>query len=81
MKARRRGAVCGDDGLEVVAFPPLLLTVAICSEGSSGRDLLGLADGGFLEVRAVHHGECRGVGGQHLVWVVSDWSLCRASFR
>ena len=39
------------------------------------------ADGGFLEVSAVHHGEGRGVCGQQLVLVSVDWSLCRASFR
>jgi hypothetical protein len=81
VKTRRRGAICCDDGLEVIAFPPLFLTVPVRGEGSGGRNLFGLIDGGFLEVSAVHHGEGRGVGGQQLVLISSDWSLCRASFR
>jgi hypothetical protein len=81
VKIRRGGAVGGDDGLEIVALPPFLLTVAIRGERGGGRNLLGLVDGGFLEVRAVHHGEGCGVLGQQSMGIDSDWSLCRASFR
>lgn len=81
MKSRRSGAVGGDDGFEVVAFPTLLLTISVCSEGSGCRNLFGLANGGFFDVGAVHHGKGRGVGGQQILRIESDWSLCRASFR
>ncbi len=42
--------VCSNDGLEIGALPPLLAAAAVCSLGY----LLGLVDGGFLDVGAIH---------------------------
>ena len=46
----RRGVVGGDDGFEVIAFPSLLLAIPVGGEGGSGRNLLCLIYGGFLEI-------------------------------
>jgi hypothetical protein len=55
--ARRRGRgvlagllLGGDDGLQVLPLPPLLAAVAV----RGLRDLLGLVDGGLLDVGAIH---------------------------
>jgi hypothetical protein len=55
--ARRRGRgvlagllLRGDDGLQVLPLPPLLAAVAV----RGLRDLLGLVDGGLLDVGAIH---------------------------
>ena len=45
------------DGLEIVAFPPFLLTVAICSQRGCGCDFLGLGGDGLFDVGAIHHRE------------------------
>jgi hypothetical protein len=42
----------GDDGLQVLALPPLLAAVAV----RGLRDLFGLVDGGLLDVGAIHIG-------------------------
>lgn len=65
--------VGGDDGFEVVTFPPLLLTVivivvvAVCCERGSGRNLLCLIECGLFQISAVHHGKGGCVGGQQSV--------------
>lgn len=67
---KTRGRVlCGDDGFEVVTFPTLLLTVAVCGEGCCCRDFLCGIQNGIFEVSAVHHGVNSGVGGQQGVRV------------
>lgn len=81
VQTRRRVVLGGDDGFEVIAFPSLLLTVAVCGESGSGRNLLRLIDGGLFQIGAVHHRKGGGVCSQQSVGVDSDWSLCRASFR
>ena len=50
------GALGGDDGLEVLALPPLLAAVAVGGLG----DLLGLVDGRLFDVGAIHRGGGRG---------------------
>lgn len=74
MKTRRCRTVCGDNGFEVVAFPPLLLAVAVGGlRGGSGY-FLGLIDRRFLKVGAIHHCKRGSVGGQLALLVDLDWS-------
>ncbi len=81
MKIRRR-VFSGDDGFEVVAFPPFLLAVTVvCSDGRSCRNFLRRIQNGVFEVSAIHHCVDRGVSSQEGIGVDSDWSLCRASLR
>ena len=59
----RAGLIGCYDGLEVVAFPPFLLSIAIGSQRGCGCNFLGLRSDGFLDVGAIHHRESSGVGG------------------
>jgi hypothetical protein len=59
----RPGLFSGDDRLQVVAFPPFLLSVPVGSQCGGGRDFLGLRGDDFLDLGAIHHREGGGVVG------------------
>ena len=55
--------VGSNDGFEIVALPPFLLAVTICSQCGSGGHFFGLVCYGFLDIGAIHHREGGSVGG------------------
>lgn len=60
VSARRNGVgvlliLCCDDWLQISAFPPLLSSVTICSIICSTYCLLRFANGGLLDVTAIHY--------------------------
>ena len=46
--------VGGDDGLQILALPPLLASVTIGSIVGGSRDLLSFVDGGLFHVISIH---------------------------
>ena len=46
---------CGNDRFQISTFPPLLVSVTICSIISSRSYLLSFGDGDFFDVAAIHH--------------------------
>jgi hypothetical protein len=54
--------LCGDDGLQVLALPPLLAAVAV----GCLRDLLRLVDGRLLDIGAIHRALPRHALGRRL---------------
>jgi hypothetical protein len=63
----------GYDRFEVVAFPPLLLTVAVGGHCGGRRDFLGLVGYSRFDVGAIHHRPDGGVSGDDCV----RWICCR----